>query len=260
MRKYLITAGIAAVVSAAPAVAQPSQQNSPFEGFYIGLNGGVTWSDSTADAVFTANSTAPVVNPLITGADITALNQSAHFDSKHHTGFTGGIEAGYNWVGHGGLLLGLESDLDVYDITGSNTSTITSTAAVSPPTYTLRQSMDTNWMWTIRPRVGYASNNWMLYATAGIVWTTVDYKGSFSDSSSPGSAINADKSTSKTGYTVGAGGAWAITDHISLKGEYLFQHYGSETASATSTNGFYTLTAEEHLKSHLFRAGVDYRF
>jgi len=158
--------------------------------------------------------------------------------------------------GESGLLLGFESDLDIYDITGERTNVVTSGGT----TYTSSQSLDTNWMWSLRPRIGYASGPFMAYATGGIAWTTVKYKASFTDSSTAANNILIDHSKSKTGYVVGGGLAYALSPNISLKGEYLFQNYGKEHATAASTNGFYTLSGEEYLKSHLFRAGLDYSF
>jgi outer membrane immunogenic protein len=254
MRKYLIPAAIAAVLVGAPAAAE----DSPFEGFYAGVNGGVAWSDSSAKAVLSTTSTTPVVTPPIAGGTVTAINiGNADLGGHHGTGFTGGIEAGYNHVSnHNGLLLGFESDLDVYNINGDRTNVV----SAGGTTYTSNQRLDTDWMWSLRPRVGYASGAFLGYVTGGIAFTTVRYTASVDDSSTAANSVLVDHKKSKTGYVVGGGLAYALGSNISLKGEYLFQNYGKESATATSTNGFYTLSGQEYLKSHLFRAGLDYNF
>jgi len=256
MRKILIPAALAIVLVSAPAAAK--SEDSPFEGFYLGVNGGVTWSDSTATAVLTPTSTAPVVNPLITSGNITAINSNTDFNSKHHTGFTGGLEGGYNWVGYHGLLIGLETDFNIYDITGSRNETVT-TATTPAVTYTLMHKVDTNWLWTVRPRVGYAGGDFAAFLTGGLAISDLKYNAEFTDSSTPGNNIFIDHNKTKTGWTIGAGAAYAF-GAISLKGEYLFQNYGHDHLNTNSANGFYNLEADAHLKSHLFRAGLDYNF
>lgn len=253
MTKYLIpAAAIAAVLVSAPAAAE----DSPFAGFYIGVNAGVVWGDSTGSATLSTTSSTPVVTPPIVGAVIPTINANASFDSNHHTGFTGGLEAGYNYVSDGGLLLGVETDIDIYDMTGAGARSVTSGAT----TYTVAHSVDTNWLWTLRPRVGYAGGDFAVFATGGLAIADFKHEASFTDSSTVGDNVLFKKNKTKTGWTVGAGAAYAFSPNISLKGEYLFENYGHDDVSTLSTNGFYSLDASAHLKSHLFRAGLDYRF
>jgi len=253
MRNYVVPAAIAALLASAPAAAQDRSESSPFEGLYAGVNGGVAWSDSHASWTLTQNPGAPAVNPPI----VTPLNTSTDFDSKHHTGFTGGLEGGYNWVGYHGLLIGFETDFDIFDITGSRTNTVSSTTPSA--TYTAMQKVDTNWLWTIRPRIGYAGGSFAAYATGGIAWADTKYDAVFTDSSNSANNIALERNKTKTGWTAGAGAAYAF-GRISVKGEYLFQHFGHDNLNTTSASGFYTLDANANLKSHIFRVGVDYSF
>ena len=137
-------------------------QDSSWSGFYVGANAGVTWSDSNVDTAISATSAGGTVVPP---GDVSAFNATRHFDSVHHTGFTGGVEAGYNYVMDGGFLLGVETDINIYDITGSRSATLQSRTLINPPvTYTIEQEVDTDFLWNVRARVGYATDKFLIFA------------------------------------------------------------------------------------------------
>lgn len=260
---YATLLSLGAMGIAAPAAAQEA---SPFDGFYVGVNAGVTWGDSQSHVTLTATGGPPAPsNPIvIPPSDITTINSSASFNAKHHTGFTGGIEAGYNYVLHGGFMVGIETDLDIFDITGNRTSSVTGAVPAgggTAPVYTLSQSVDTDFLWTLRPRIGYATGDFLIFGSAGLALTTTKYKAHFTDSADASNNVSpARDSNSKTGWTIGAGFAYAITPNISLKGEYMFEDFGHSNFHGTSSSGVLSYDADVHLKSHLFRAGLDYRF
>lgn len=239
-----------------------SAQDSPWSGFYAGANAGVAWSNSNVDTAIATTGTPAGGGSAVPPGDVTAINATRHFDSVHHTGFTGGLEAGYNYVMDGGFLLGVETDINVYDITGSRATTLQSRTLINPPTtYTLTQEVDTDFLWNLRARVGYAMDKFLIFASGGLAVTSTQYKSDFVDSRNPGNRVALDSNDNgKTGWTIGGGAAYAITPNISIKGEYLYTDFGHSEFTATSTNGFLTYAADAHLKSHMFRAGVDYHF
>jgi len=252
---------IGATAASAPAAAEDTNR---WDGFYVGVNAGGAWSTSDADARLSTNSSAPVPAHPIAGGDLTSINQAnvkAHFDSKNHSTFTGGLEAGYNHVLNNGILLGIETDLGIFDIKGSRARSVQSPLLINPPiTYTMRQSVNTDFLWTLRPRVGYSMGNFLIFASGGLAMTKTHYKARFIDSSSSANLVTDSSSKTRTGWTLGGGAAWAFSPRFSVKGEYLYQDFGTSKASATSANGYVTLVNEARLRSHLFRAGVDYSF
>jgi outer membrane immunogenic protein len=251
----LLTLGVFGI--SGPAAAQ----TSPFQGFYLGGNAGVTWSDSQGNVTVTTTGVPGNGAVQLPSSDVTTIISNAHFDSKHHTGFTGGLELGYNWVMSSGFMVGIETDIDIYDISAQGSNTFQSPVLINPPvTYTLSQNMDTDWLWTLRPRIGYAFDKFLIFASGGLALTTTKYHVDYTDTRTPATAIHAYKEDSKTGYSLGAGAAYAISSHISLKGEYLFEDYGHSGSSASSSDGYLTVTGDLHAKSHLFRAGLDFRF
>jgi outer membrane immunogenic protein len=238
-----------------------AQEHSLWSGFYVGANAGGAWSNSDATAVLGANSSAPIPANPIAGGDITAINGatvSGRLNSGHHNTFAGGLEGGYNYVMSNGLLLGIETDIGYFDINRNRSTTVPS--ALNPPvTYTVYQSANTDFLWTLRPRIGYAVDKFLVFASGGLALTEAHYDANFY-SSTGANPVNFTHSHTRTGWTLGGGGAYAITPQISVKAEYLYQDFGTVTDSATSADGAFTLTTETNLKSHLFRAGVDYRF
>ena len=258
----IVTIGLLGI--AAPAMAQDVSWAGP----YVGGNAGVTWGDSSSDPMISVNGVPPVnvVNP-IPPADLAAFNASLKQKSPHHTGFQGGIEAGYNWEFHGGFVAGLETDFGVFDITGSNTRTYVSQLPVinppgTPTTYTASQKADTDWLWTLRPRVGYASGPMLFYATGGLAMTRLKFDGVYSNSGgvTTPESFNISKRKTDTGWTVGAGGAYKFNQNLSFKAEYLYLDFGHEGQSYTTSDGYVTLASDVGLKAHVVRAGLDYSF
>jgi outer membrane immunogenic protein len=240
------------------------QVDHPFMGWYVGLNAGGAFSNSDADAILSTNPSAPIPANPIAGGDvgsINAANVKSHYDSKHHNTFTGGLQGGYNWVTGSGFLFGVETDIDYFHIRASKSRTVVSPLLINPPiTYTVDQSLHTDFLWTLRPRVGYVMGDFLIFGSAGIALTETHFDASFIDSAAPGSSLTHSKSKTEIGWTIGGGAAYAITQNISVKGEYLYQHFGTSHDSVVSPNGYVTLATDTRLRSHLFRAGVNYNF
>lgn len=136
----------------------------------------------------------------------------------------GGLQAGYNFQ-TGPWVVGAEADVGY----GHPTKT------------TLLGRAEENWSGTIRARGGYAFDNVLLYGTGGFAWA--NFK--ISDS-----AAGLDKTTTRAGWTLGAGAEYAFTKNISVKGEYLYADYGKANVGGV----------ESKLSDHLVRMGVNYKF
>lgn len=247
----------------APAAAQ---DENPWHGFYVGVNAGGAWSTADADAVLTLNGTPPAATHPISPGDVTAINGASvkgHLPSGHHSTFTGGLEAGYNYVMDGGLLLGVETDVNIFDIRRYSDRTVTTPVSAACPntcSYGIHQSIDTDLLWTLRPRIGYAMDKFLVFASGGLALTTTHYELGFTDNQTGGTRQVFKRSGTRTGWTVGGGGGYAFTPNLSAKAEYLYQDFGSSRYTNTSSGGYLTLATDAHLRSHLFRAGLDYRF
>ena len=245
----------AAAAAAACATAAPAMAQQDWTGFYVGLNGGASWGDTKLNLQVGAGNGPLAVPPT----DVGAINQVGS-DDDNKTSFTGGIQAGYNYQS-GSWLFGLETDFGFFDISQRRTNVYASRVLISPPiAYALDQRVKTDWIWTLRPRLGYASDQWMGYITGGIATSKTKLETRFADSRSPQNVAQLDKDDTDTGWVGGLGGAYAFAPNMSVRGEWLYVDFGNIHKTVTGPNNFVTITPEASVKGNIFRVGVDYKF
>jgi opacity protein-like surface antigen len=237
----------------------PTKKDAPdalynWTGFYGGLNVGAFGAyDPT-----TSTGPGPYFGPtsVYSGA-VSAVGKQ----SINPIGFLGGSQIGYNWQ-NGHLVGGLEAGLDYLHLNGSANG-----AAAYPgfpgTVFLVSAYANADWLLTIRPRVGYAADNWLFYATGGLAAAEprVDYM--FTDSTGgPFRAIqSAVQNSARLGYAIGGGVEWGLTDQLSLKAEYL--HVGFDRTTATQTGSNIPRQAFQQsadLRGDFFRVGFNYRF
>lgn len=241
---------ITALGLAAPAFAQDDADL--WSGFYVGANAGGAWGDSSLTRRVTTGTGAIVIPPT----ELNLLN-AAGDNRSNKNGFTGGIEGGYNYV-TSNWLLGLETDFVALDSNVRTTSNFRST--ISPVNYSLSGRARTSWMWSVRPRVGYVSGPWLIYATGGLAMTEVKVNMDLADSRTPQNVVRDRDSSTRTGWIAGAGAGYAVNENWSVKGEWLYADFGNISTTAVSPNGFFGLTTRAGVKSNIVRLGADYRF
>jgi len=146
------------------------------------------------------------------------------------SGFAGGIQAGYNWQNGGPWVFGVEGDLQV---TGAD-DTFAPWKFSNP------------WFGTLRGRAGYAFNNIMFYATAGLAFGELR-----------GETFGLSEAYSSEGWTVGLGTEFRLTEfgfapNWSAKIEYLYVDLSESTFNVTGVSNGYRFGT--------IRAGVNYHF
>lgn len=206
----LVSAGLAAdlgVKTAAAPVYMPPAWT--WTGFYVGPNLGYAWGNTSAGGI-----------------------------SSNLTGVIGGGQLGYNWQ-TGPLVLGVEGDFQ-----GSSQSR-DDTGVIGGTTFSVEQRMP--WFATLRGRIGYAQDAWMIYFTGGAAW--LDYHIS---ASALGTSVSSD--TTKTAWTVGAGVEWMFIPRWSAKLEYLYMDGGDTSVTLLGT------TFSGRARDNIIRAGVNYHF
>jgi outer membrane immunogenic protein len=196
-------------------------------------------------------------------------------------GFIGGVQAGYNWQVQRSWLLGFEADFqgsaERGSITECSLAGCVAGSAVGTANYKLR------WFGTARGRVGYLPTEWLvLYATGGLAYGRfdADYASGINLAGFP--FLAGSTSTTRLGWTVGAGAEGAIDRNWSWKAEYLYMdlggfdaNLGSATASVTGPaipvadarfliqQTIASTTAARvstRFSDHIFRFGINYRF
>lgn len=212
----------------APVVAAPVYN---WTGFYIGGNVGGGWG--RAEYLNTANTT--FFGDVAPGQTF-----------SHNTrGFIGGGQIGYNYQ-VGSFVLGLEAAFDYSDIKGG-----VNPGLGGPPPL----GMDDNFETRIRSlflgtaRVGYAWNNWLLYAKGG--YAGGDVRVSVVDTAGINQGSGASSSW-RNGWTIGGGVEYGITPNWTIAAEYNYVRlqaggYQLAGAAAPLTYTFDVATRDTHL-------------
>jgi len=248
-----LMAGITAVQAADLPVKAPVVPSYNWGGCYVGLNAGAGGAGS--------DFTSTVGNGThLLPADV-ALVSNSGTGSTDATGFLGGGQAGCNWQS-GLIVYGLEGDFDYFHSQPSfsnNTNTLSD--GVTP--FAVTQTLTTDFLATVRPRIGVAADRNLAYITGGAAFTHVSYAQGYVDGAVPPGAGSATASKALVGWTIGAGWEHAWTNNWTFKLEYLFASFpttnafGSIADSAGDTN---PLHGSADLVIQTVRAGVNFKF
>ncbi len=227
-------------------------------GAYIGLNAGYAWGDSEV-------ATTTIFDPAgyFVASSVPAI-AAAGAQTINPNGFTGGGQIGYNWQASSSTVLGLEADFEYFGLKGSSTS-----GAIYPccaPTgFTINQNVKTDWLATFRARFGYlVTPSALIYVTGGGAVTDLKGTFGFTDNNSA-AAESASFSSTKLGWTVGAGVEWTLWSGWSAKAEYLFVSFPSASVTSnnlTTTVGTFptnTFTHSADLDASIARFGLNYK-
>ena len=174
-------------------------------------------------------------------------------------GILAGAQAGCNFQS-GTLVYGLEGDFDYFHTDpqfNNNTNTLANGNA-----FAIAQSLTTNFLATVRPRIGIAADRNLAYITGGAAFTSVSYTTSYVDANTPPGTGTASASRALVGWTAGAGWEYAWTDHWTVRAEYLLASFPTTNALGTiaGAGGTNTLHGSTDLVIQLVRAGVNFKF
>lgn len=204
-----------------PAPALPDLYS--WTGIYLGVQGGYSWGQER-----TAFS-----DPLGRAFNGAAFRQSS--DSA-----LGGAHAGFNYQ-MGSFVFGIEGDVEALD----------AGETLIAPSMVARVKRD--WQASVRGRVGFAMDRFMIYATGGAAFTDFNYH---LDNTAAGLSESADRS--KTGWTAGAGVNFAYTDNLILGAEYRYTDFGK--VNHAGGGPLLGLTVRHEPVTHALRASVAYKF
>src|SRR5262252_3522223 len=255
-----LTVGFTAAASAAdlgrpapaPVYTKAPLAAAPFSwtGFYAGVNAGYGWG--TADADYT--SPGPPNGFIPVDQVATSAQGSADLKPK---GFIGGAQAGYNWQVAPSWVLGVETDFQAFALKQSFDGTFTTPVAGPQITHT---SIQTDWLYTLRGRAGFAIDRLLVYGTGGLAVADIKFAQSnaYPLFGAPAFNDSFSLSTTKAGWVAGAGAEYAITRNWTAKAEYLYVDLGS-ISGASTTRGYLnpgvpvTHSHETDLKANIVR-------
>ena len=248
-------------------------------GFYVGLNAGYTFNDSTlvnttAAPIF-ANAGLGNSGPASLASAL-AANSSIGVRSD---GFIGGGQVGYNWqFWNGSAVAGVEADIQ--GIAGSSNRAAVATVAGAPGlpevyVSTTQVSKRLDYIGTVRGRLGWLFTPTLLvYGTGGLAYGGVNLNTSVVQSLVPPAATanpfftGTSFADTRVGWTAGGGLEWMFWPNWSAKVEYLYYDLGtvSTAAGLFQVNNAGTpfigsaLQTNARFNGHIIRAGLNYHF
>ncbi len=182
------------------------------------------------------------------------------------SGYLGGLHAGYD-VQFGKFVVGAVGEHSWSNISGDSCS--------NSPIVIGRVNCgetDLKRISSLAARIGYTLQpNWLVYLKAGVAWAKFEGAGTlFNVNGTPRNLIT-NEGTSR-GWLIGAGSEWAFARHWSLKVEYDYVDFGSNTSTPTNTQiannvgvplavPITVLNPTENERDlHQFKLGISYRF
>jgi len=248
----------AAAPTTSASKAKPSGSDT-WNGFYAGGYAGFGMRRATANTTTVFSATG-----YFASSSVPAIASSGR-QTLNSNNFNGGGTVGYNHQS-GSWVVGAEADFG--SLTGTKSATTTTTYPCCAPTaFTVTQSVKATWLFTARPRIGYAWGNTLAYVTGGLTMTHLNYQARFTDTFAT-AAENGGINKTLTGWTGGGGIETKVNDRWSVKGEYLYAQFQRQTTTSTNLTTGTPPTASPtnvfthgiFLKEHLVRFGVNYHF
>lgn len=232
------------------APAPPTAGAYDWSGGYIGGHVGYGWGKG--DTRF---------EPLPTAAAF--INLQPQTVRVKPRGALGGVQAGYNWQ-FGNVVFGAEGSYAV--------ANIKKTVIVNPIIQNngtpfagagfLSAGQKIKWLGSLRPRLGGAFGNVLVYGTAGFAFARINYAATTDFRPVGTTQYPAAFSNNTRGWTAGGGVEVGVKKKVSVKGEYLYYDFGSATATVSPTPALppFQVMYTWQTKLHTFNFGVNFHF
>ena len=203
---------------------------APWTGWYLGLNAGGLWGTSQ-----TATTVTPLPLAGLTPAAIAIIDAQGAPANIGTSGFVGGVHGGYNYQA-GQWLVGLEGDFESYRNKGSLNSSVP--GIVPGSTFVLNSSVSTDWLLTLRPRLGVVTNDWLLYSTGGLAVSRISGAWNWSNPGGLPALIteNGSVASTKAGWTAGGGVERMLPGRWLVGVEYLYVKFSSISVTSLAVS------------------------
>jgi outer membrane immunogenic protein len=236
---------IAADIAARPAGAPPPVAPafiSDWSGFYIGINGGGAWANTSFEQQFFET---------ILGVPVIATLPP----NTRASGGIFGFQAGHNWQ-WGPVVGGLEIDFD-----GASLKETVNVPFATAPGVNIAATAESKLdeLGSARARLGYLIfPNWLLYGTTGLGWGHFQFNSTFNESVIGIPFFNNSSSNfaNEFGWVAGAGLEWKFVDHWLLRAEWLHYDFGRTTFENLACCSNFN----ERTSVDLVRGAISYKF
>ncbi|HXW25538.1 MAG TPA: outer membrane beta-barrel protein [Xanthobacteraceae bacterium] len=258
LSSLLIAAPLGAAGAADMPVKAPPLPPAPafsWTGCYIGGDVGAGWVRDSDNEIINSTGTASPFSPAPTNI-------------ANSSGAMAGGYAGCDYQFAGGFVIGAVGDVQWASIRGGSAQYPNSGnpafLAVTPAgTFVGGNSgvndfyqTSANFEGSVRARIGYAFDRWLVYATGGIAWLRVD-EHDVTESVIASQGLATDYSSTRAGWTLGAGADYAITNNWIARAEYRYSDFG--TFSYT-TPLFPAFNENHRITENQVLFGIHYKF
>jgi outer membrane immunogenic protein len=130
----------------------------------------------------------------------------------------------------------------------------------------LNTNVSSNWLATVRLRIGYAFDRTLVYATGGVAFGRVSFSNTDLEFAPNGGGFGNEASSAsqaKVGWAAGAGLEYGLTPNWIVSAEYLPVDLGTLNTSGVVSSllaATATLNFSTKLRSDIVRAGIAYKF
>jgi len=245
--------GARPITKAPPVAAPPPVTVYNWTSCYIGANGGGDWGRFRASETIAAFGGFPGTTVNVPGFGTVATTNDHNSDGS----FLAGGQVGCQWQA-GNFVFGIEGDADGTDMK----QRFVAPAGVAAPflpgdTLTLRNDLQAS----VRGRLGYAFDRWLVYATGGVAFADVRGQVGFAPAVGIAPTTLFSNSQTLTGATVGGGVEYAFLNNLSLGAEYRFSSFGHEDFNFGPVNlAGAPVSARTDLQSHEVTARLNWHF
>jgi outer membrane immunogenic protein len=211
---------------------------------YLGGNVGGKWATFSRDVA---------VIPGLAGLPVFA---TVGHDSNTEAVYGG--QVGCQWQS-GSWVFGFEGDFD-----GTNLRRTFVAGPLVPAPFVPGDALEikNDWQASIRGRIGYAWDRFLIYGTGGIAFANVEATLSLVPTVGlPGGLFASDSRTS-TGWTVGAGFAYAIWDSVDVGVEYRYSQFDRDNFALGTLGGILPagFTAGSRVETNEVTARLNWHF
>jgi outer membrane immunogenic protein len=224
-----LSAALSGTVLAADVEAPPVAHD--WTGFYVGGHFGYGWID---------------VEGAYDSSEGNSFSEDGGDFDMDDSGILGGAQIGYNHQ-IDNFVLGVEAD---FSFLGLDDELDNGDELVS---------FDTDYLFSLRARAGYAFDNMMIYATAGAAWTNTNFYANDHIDDTDGDE-KGHKRLNDVGLVVGGGGAYAFDDNWSIRAEGLYYYFDDKQDTDDLTHDSDENDFAKLNDMFVVRVGIDYAF
>jgi outer membrane immunogenic protein len=261
MYRKILLASVGAIALTGPALAaEPPPAPPPlppppiftWTGIYVGGQVGYAWTSGSNN--FNG------FDPITGAAIVTSLGQRPN-------GVIGGANVGYNYefnqwpiFSSSGVVVGLEGTVDG--------TSLSNTGGAASDVFFVTAHSRSDIQGSIRGRVGLAWDRALIYATGGAAFGSfqTDISGSGTNPLTGTPFFGSTSiSTTRTGWTVGGGIQYAVTNNWSVRAEYRFTDFGTinEALFSGQLNAVFpgaSIVGNRRIQQNQVQVGFDYKF